>query len=90
VALADTMSSMWADLAHGRAPAGWPVWRNATQQTIVFDVPNVSTTQFLRKKQCDLWDRVGYSNERQGPLVKLARMAVEMRKAGIVLAGKGK
>jgi hypothetical protein len=71
VALADTMSSMWSTIAHGSVPQNWPLWRNATQQTVVLNVPAISTTQFFKQKQCDLWDEVGYSNERQGPLRRM-------------------
>ncbi len=79
IALSDTMSSLWADVAHGRSPSGWPLWRNVTQDTIIFDVPAVSTVQFFRRKQCDLWDQVGYTNERQGPLQQMAKHVRRMK-----------
>lgn len=72
VALAGAVSSLWSQLAHGVAPPrGWPLWRNATQQTLVLDVPQLSVAPFLRARQCDLWDKVGYANERRGPLLRL-------------------
>jgi para-nitrobenzyl esterase len=54
------MSTFWSTFAATGAPgAGWPVYRNATDQSIEFDWP-ITTVTGLRREQCDFLDRVGY------------------------------
>ncbi len=79
VALADSMSSLWASFAHGSdTTAVWPMWRNATRQSMLFDTPSSIVTN-IKGPQCDLWDQMGYSNERNGPMRKLRDIVARVR-----------